>query len=194
MALEHFLKEIALAVTLPPKNQFTICNLKFEILTRFLAMQKLNKIYFISILLMKITIKATKIKLTPEIKEFVEEQINSLEKFVKGTFGEKYYDGFFGKGKPKAEARVEIKGKERGFYYVECNLNFPKKLIRSESLKKNLKSAIYEVKDELQREIKEYKEKFFAKYERGARKWKRELKISEAAKIKEGKRVLREGI
>jgi len=143
---------------------------------------------------MKITIKATKIKLTPEIKEFVEEQINSLEKFAKGIFGENYYDGFFGKGKPKAEARVEIRGKERGFYYVECNLNFPKRLIRAESLKKDLKSAIYEVKDELQREIKEYREKFFAKFKRGARKLKRELKVSEAAKIKEGKRVLREGI
>jgi ribosomal subunit interface protein len=143
---------------------------------------------------MKITIKATKIKLTPEIKEFVEEQINSLEKFAKGIFGEKYYDGFFGKGKPKAEARVEIKGKERGFYYVECNLNFPKRLIRAESLKKDLKSAIYEVKDELQREIKEYREKLFAKFKRGARKLKRELRVSEAAKIKEGKRVLREGI
>jgi ribosome-associated translation inhibitor RaiA len=82
------------------------------------------------------------------------------------------------------EARVEIRGKERGFYYAECNLNFPKKLIRSESLKKNLKFAIYEVKDELQREIKEYKEKFFAKFERGARKFKRELKVAEAAKIK----------
>jgi ribosomal subunit interface protein len=143
---------------------------------------------------MKITIKATKIELTPETKEFLEDQINSLEKFAKGIFGEKYYDGFFGKGKPKAEARVEIKGKERGFYYVECNLSFPKKLIRAESLKKDLKSAIYEVKDELQREIKEYREKFFAKFKRGARKLKRELKVSEAAKIKEGRRVLREGI
>jgi ribosomal subunit interface protein len=143
---------------------------------------------------MKVTIKATKIELTPEIKEFLEDQINSLEKFAKGIFGEKYYDGFFGKGKPKAEARVEIKGKERGFYYVECNLSFPKKLIRAESLKKDLKSAIYEVKDELKREIKEYRKKFFAKFKRGARKLKRELKVSEAAKIKEGKRVLREGI
>jgi ribosomal subunit interface protein len=143
---------------------------------------------------MKVTIKATKIELTPEIKEFLEDQINSLEKFAKGIFGEKYYDGFFGKGKPKAEARVEIKGKERGFYYVECNLSFPKKLIRAESLKKDLKSAIYEVKDELKREIKEYRKKFFAKFKRGARKLKRELRVSEAAKIKEGKRVLREGI
>jgi ribosomal subunit interface protein len=144
--------------------------------------------------LMKVTVKQTKVKLTSEIKEFIESQINSLEKFAKGIFGQKYYDGFFGKGKPRAEAKVEVKGKEKGYYYVECNLSFPKKLIRSESLKRDLKSAIYEVKDELKREIKEYKEKFFAKFKRGARKLKRELKFAEAAKIKEGKRVLKEGI
>jgi ribosomal subunit interface protein len=127
---------------------------------------------------MKVEIKATNLKLTKELKEFIEGQINSLEKFARGTFKERYEEGFFGKRKPTVEARVEIKGKERGFYYAECNLNFPKRLIRSESLKKNLKSAIIEVKDELQREIKEYKEKFFAKFKRGARKLKRELKIS----------------
>jgi ribosomal subunit interface protein len=143
---------------------------------------------------MKITIKSTKIELVPEIKEFVEKQINSLEKFAKGIFGKEYYDGFFEKGKSRIEARVEIKGKERGFYYVECNLNFPKKLIRAESSKKNLKSAIYEVKDELKRKIKEYREKLLARVKRGARKFKREFKISQAAKIKEGKRVLQEGI
>jgi len=143
---------------------------------------------------MRVTIKATKIKLTPEIKEFVEEEINSLEKFAERIFGEKYEEGFFGKLKPKVEARVEIKGKERGFYYAECNLIFPKKIIRAEALKKDLKSAIYEIKSELEREIKEYKGKFFARIKRGARKLKRELKISEAAKIKEGKRVLQEGI
>ena len=143
---------------------------------------------------MRVTIKATKIKLTPEIKEFVEKEINSLEKFAEKIFGEKYEEGFFGKFKSKVEARVEIKGKERGFYYAECNLIFPKKIIRAEALKKDLKSAIYEIKSELEREIKEYKGKFFARMKRGARKLKRELKVAEGAKIKEGKRVLQEGI
>jgi ribosomal subunit interface protein len=134
---------------------------------------------------MKITIKATKIKLTPELKKFIEEQINSLEKFAKRIFSDQYSHGFLKKRKPKAEAKIEIKEKERGFYYAECNLNLPKKQIRSESLKKDLKSAILEVKDELQREIKEYKQKFLAKIEKRAIKFKRQLKISEAAKEKE---------
>jgi ribosomal subunit interface protein len=143
---------------------------------------------------MRITIKATKIKLSPEIKEFVEKEINSLEKFSEKIFGKKYEESFSGKLKPKVEARVEIKGKERGFYYAECNLIFPKKIIRAEALKKDLKSAIYEIKSELEREIKEYKGKFFAKMKRGARKLKRELKVAQEAKKKEGKRVLEEGL
>jgi len=143
---------------------------------------------------MRVIIKATKIELTPELKKFVEDQIKSLEKFAKRSFGEDYYPRFLKKKKSKIQARVEIKGKERGYYYVECNLDFPQKVIRAEGLKKNLKSAIYEVKDELQREIKELKEKFFAELKRGARKLKRELKISAAASLKEGKRVLQEGI
>jgi ribosomal subunit interface protein len=139
---------------------------------------------------MRIIIKETKIKLTPEIKEFIETQINSLEKFTKGFLKEN--QSRLKKTKPKIEARVEIKEKERGFYYVECNLNLLGKVLRAESLQKNLKFAIYEVKDELQREIGKYKEKFVAKFKRGARKLKRELKISEAAKVKEGKRILKE--
>jgi|GEM_PF-305410 len=143
---------------------------------------------------MRIIVRAKKVKLPLETKRFVEEQINSLEKFTKEIFGENYYERFLKKEKPRVKARVEIIGKERGMYYVECNLDFPGKLMRAESLKKDLKSAIYEIKDELKRKIKEYKKKFFAKFERGARKLKRELKISEAAKIKEGERVLQEGI
>jgi putative sigma-54 modulation protein len=133
---------------------------------------------------MKVVIKATGIKLTKELREFIEKEMNSLEKFAEGIFGQDYYDGFFGKGKPRAEAHFEV-AKQKGFYYAECNLNFPKRLIRSESLKKNLKSAIYEVKDELQREIKKYKEKFFSKFKKGARIFKKELKISPLARFNE---------
>lgn len=141
---------------------------------------------------MKIIIGAKGIKLTEELKEFIESEMNSLEKFAKGIFGEKYYDGFFGKGRARAEAHFEV-AKQRGFYYAECNLSFPKKLIRSESLKKNLKSAIIEVKDELQREIKEYKEKFIAKEKRGQRAFKKDLKLSPLARFFRKGRIREEG-
>ncbi len=131
---------------------------------------------------MKITIKATKIELTPKLKEFIEEQINSLEKFAKRILEEKSREKFLKKKKEKIEARVEIREKERGFYYAECNLILPHKLLRAESLQKNLKSAIHEVKKELKRELKEHKEKFLAKMKRETRKLRRELKVSESIK------------
>ena len=148
---------------------------------------------------MKINILTKNIKLTSALKNFIEEKINPLEKFVKvlysepgrristtppsvmerGKFakrveisllGEKYYKP----GKPRAEAWMEV-GKEtlhhkKGpFFWAECQMRFPGKSIRSTARAENLKLAINEVKDELQRELKEYKEKMMAKEKRGAR-------------------------
>lgn len=135
---------------------------------------------------MKIFIKATKINLDEKLKRFIEKEISSLERFAKGIFGSKI--------KTWVEVAKETAHQKGPFFYAECQMRFPGKLLRAEALKKNLKSAIIEVRKELEREIKEYKEKMMAKVKRGARKLKREFKISEFAKIKEGKRVLKEGL
>ena len=76
---------------------------------------------------MKIIIKTKNIDLTQALKNYIEEKINSLEKFAKDLFGEKYFDNFFGKRKPRIEAWVEI-GKEtlhhkKGpFFWAECQI------------------------------------------------------------------------
>lgn len=112
---------------------------------------------------MKIVIKTTGIKLNQAIKNFIEEKINDLEKFSE-IFGEKYFNGYFGKGKPRVESWVEV-GKitrhhQKGpIFRAECQMRFPGKSLRAEVVSKNLKSAIVEVKDELQRQLKQYKEK-----------------------------------
>lgn len=116
---------------------------------------------------MKIVIKATNIKLNQALKDYIQEKFESLEKFAKIFQSEKYYDGFFGKGKPRVEVWVEV-GKEtlhhqKGpFFRAEAQLRFPKKSIRSEATAENLKKAINEVRDELEREFKEYKEKLIS--------------------------------
>lgn len=147
---------------------------------------------------MKVVIRTKGIDFNNEIKEFVVNQINLLERFSQDIFRKEYFDHFFGKGKPKVEAWVEIgketKHRKGPFFYAECQMRFPGKSLRAESLKENLKSAIIEVRKELERQIKEYKRKMVAKIERGARKMKRELKVSPLAKKKEGKRILKEGI
>lgn len=148
---------------------------------------------------MKIVIKTKNIKLTQALENFIEEKINSLERFAKSVYNEKYYNHFFGKGKPRIEAWVEI-GKEtlhhkKGpFFRAECQMRFPGKSIRSTATSKNLRLAINEVKDELQREIKQYKEKLAAKTKRGTRVLKKELKLSPRARFYRKGRIREEGI
>ena len=128
---------------------------------------------------MKIVIKTKNLKLTPALEKYIEEKLNSLEKFVKIFESEKYFDSFFSKGKLRVEAWVEI-GKEtlhhqKGeIFRAEVQLRFPRNSIRSEAKAKNLKLAINEVKDELQREFKQYKEKLISLTKRRQRGFKKE--------------------
>lgn len=150
-------------------------------------------------LFMKIVIRTKDIELTKDLKNFIEEKINSLEKFSKIFYNEKYYNHFFGKGKPKIEAFVEV-GKEtkhhqKGpFFKAECQMRLPGKGLRAEALSENLKFAVNEIKEELERELKEYKEKIVAKKERKSRIIKKELKISPLARLYRKGRIREEGI
>jgi len=113
---------------------------------------------------MKIVIKATNIKLTSALHQYIEEKINSLEEFLVIFEEEKYWNHFFGRGKPRVEAWVEIEKETRHhhkgpFFRAECQMRLPKKSIRSIAAKEDLRLAIDEIKDELQRELKQYKNK-----------------------------------
>lgn len=98
---------------------------------------------------MKIDIKGTNMELTEAIKDYVNEKIGSLEKF---------FDNI-------VEARVEV-GKtsnhhQKGdIFRAEVNLDVPEKyVLRAEATREDLYMAINQVKDELQRQVKKYKEK-----------------------------------
>ncbi len=110
---------------------------------------------------MKIIFKTKNIKLTPVLKAEIEEKINSLESFCPT---EENYNDFFGKGKPKIEIWLEI-GRESyhhqkgNVFRAEAQLRLPGKSIRSEAVCEDLKSAVDEIKNELQRELKQYREK-----------------------------------
>ena len=148
---------------------------------------------------MRLVIKTKNIKLTRALKDYIQEKINSLEKFAKIFQAEIYFNHFFGKGKPRVEAWVEV-GKETlhhkkgSFFFAECQMRFPKQSIRSTARAKNLKLAINEVKDELQREFKEYKEKLKAQTERRTRILKKELKLAKEARFYRKGRIKKEGI
>lgn len=98
---------------------------------------------------MKIYIKGTNMELTEAIKDYVNEKIGGLDK---------YFDGILA-------ARVDVgltsKHHQKGnIFRAEVNLEVPQKyLLRAEAEKEDLYIAINEVKDELQGQIKKYKEK-----------------------------------
>ena len=100
---------------------------------------------------MKITIKATNLKLTPEIKRVIEEKIATLDKFIPhiNTPVEAFIE-------VAIETRHHKKGK---IYYAEANIKVLGEIIRSEAREENIYKAINTVKDELQVLLKKYKKR-----------------------------------
>lgn len=148
---------------------------------------------------MKIIIKSTNLKLTSSITKYLEEKIKSLEKFAKVLINKKNSKNFLGKKKSAAEAWVEV-GKttfhhQKGeIFRTELQLKIAGRELRAEAISKNIFSAINEVKDEMERQIKKYKGKIKIKYQRGARKLKKDLRISPRARFYRKGRIREEGI
>ena len=151
---------------------------------------------------MKIIIRTKNIELNKALEDYITEKINSLEKFSKILQDkEKYFSHFFGKGKPKVEAWVEIERttlhhKKGPVFRAECQMRFPGKSIRAEATSENLRLAINEVKDKLQREFKQYSEKMLSLTKRSQRISKKILKLNPGARFKrkKGGRTREEGI
>ena len=147
---------------------------------------------------MKIILQTKNLKLNRALLQYIREKINSLEKFAK-IFSKDYYNQFFGKGKPRAEAWIEIgkttlHHKKGPVFLAECQMRLPGKSVRATAEGNDLKMAITEIKDELQRELKQYKEKLTAQTKRRQRELKKELKLSPRARFYRKGRIREEGI
>ena len=99
---------------------------------------------------MKITIRAINIELTPAIEAFAEEKIRALTKFLKDS--------------DLLEARIELgmpsrHHKSGPVFYAEVNLNIAGKLLRAIAEDYDLYIAIDKVRDELEVQIKKFKDK-----------------------------------
>src|SRR3989344_7142741 len=100
---------------------------------------------------MKIIISTKNISLDDPLRIFVEEKIGGLEKFNKDSSN-------------LIEARVEIgkpsKHHRSGrIFYAEVNLKIGSKLLRATCQHEDLRNAIVDVKNELQKQISKFKEK-----------------------------------
>lgn len=115
---------------------------------------------------MKINIQAKNLTLTPAIRNFIREKIGSLEKFIEVRDG--LFESPTGKKRVPVIAWVEV-GKttqhhRKGLIFrAECQIELPKYNLRAEAVSERLRSAVVEVKNELQRELKKQKGRMISK-------------------------------
>jgi putative sigma-54 modulation protein len=98
---------------------------------------------------MQLNIKATKIELTPAIKDYVQKKMDMLEKYL-GNF-----QVINAHVELELTTRHHVKGE---IFRAEVNLELPGKLLRVEKTENDLYQAIDKVKDHLEEAIKKYKE------------------------------------
>lgn len=148
---------------------------------------------------MKINIKAVNLDLTPAIRTYIEEKINSLEKFISGDALKEWDEH----NQAAVEADVEIARsthhhRQGDVYRAEVNLKVPGRLLRAEAEQWDMRVAIDQIKDELQIELKKYKNKQETEYRKGSRFIKKVFSLSPLAwfdkEKQKGGRDLEEGI
>lgn len=123
---------------------------------------------------MIIRIKTTNIELNNALRVWVEEKVGELER-VLGKFADE--TDTFQQGREKIELNVEIGRTTRhhrkgNVFRAEIQLYLPKKHLRVSSKNIDLRTALIEARDALDRKIRKYKGKRLAR----ARKWARRAK------------------
>ncbi|MBI4592153.1 ribosome-associated translation inhibitor RaiA [Candidatus Uhrbacteria bacterium] len=108
-----------------------------------------------------ISIKGTNMPLTDAIKSRIEEQAKALEKLTHWF-------------EPAAELSVEVgkstKHHAKGpFYIAEFQLHVPGSELRASTQEEDLYHAIAIARDQIRRQLKDYKRKLKDKHERGGR-------------------------
>ena len=99
---------------------------------------------------MQIDIEATNLELTPPLREYVEEKIGKLSKFLTRFESDSVY--------VKVEvARLTRHHRHGNVYHAEANLHFPGGMLRAEYQSDDIRVSIDKVKKILQREIRKYK-------------------------------------
>lgn len=125
---------------------------------------------------MLIDIKTKNLKLTDSLKNFIEKRMSSIKKLV-NVLGD---DSFAKKGKTLAEIFWEVEEETRrhrkgNIFKVEAEIILPGKKLFAKAQNQDLKLAITEVREELERELRKYKTRTIEMPRRKYRKLKREI-------------------
>ncbi len=103
---------------------------------------------------MRINIKATGLELTPPLKEYIEEKVGGLSKYLSRLESERGLD---------IEVFVEVARSTRHHhkgmvYYAEANFELPGGMLRASDEKTDVRAAVDGLKDKLREELVKYKE------------------------------------
>lgn len=99
---------------------------------------------------MKINLKATKLELTDSIRNYIQEKMDILEKYLGKTVVINF----------DVEVERIISGQNKGdVFRMEANLEVPHELLRVEKTTSDLYKSIDKVRDHLEDVIVRYKEK-----------------------------------
>lgn len=112
---------------------------------------------------MPIQISGKQIDLTDAIKSYIEEKV--------GTFS-KFYDNII---EIDVEVRKNQHHKKGDVFHTRINVSVPNELLHSEVVEQDLYASIDVCRDEMERQLRRYKERFETK-NRKARKTQRSLK------------------
>jgi len=126
---------------------------------------------------MQIIFKKKDFEITSGVQDYVQKKIETLEKFFKS----------FGEEKIVIEVelgRVTTKQKSGDIFRAEINLNLGGKMFRAESEQADIFSAIDEMRDDLEQEIKKFKDKKETIFIRGARSIAKRFRVSPLARFK----------
>lgn len=135
---------------------------------------------------MQINIKSTDLELTDALKDFIDEKVGSLEKFVQNIGDDGHSDGH----SPTVEIFVEVSRttnhhKKGDVFCAEIRMPLPGTdgvIVRAEEW--DIHRAIDRARDDMQRRLKKYKGKRRAKFFRGALKMKNLSRINPLARFR----------
>jgi len=113
---------------------------------------------------MKINFKGTNIELTPEIKNFAEQKLRSMDRLVSDSKDEPYIQLEIG--------RTTNRHKHGEVFRAEVNFHLSGYYFRAEAVADDLFSVIDQVRSELQREIDTGRKKREAIFRRSSRRLK----------------------
>jgi len=103
---------------------------------------------------MNIKIKATHLEMTDAIRDYCQEKMDMLEKYL-GDIQVLNFD---------VEVEKSVGGQHKGdIFRAEVNIEVPKEILRVEKTEEDLYKAIDKVKDHMAEVIKKYKEKLMEK-------------------------------